>query len=340
MEMQRQFGGRSLFWPLVLIGVGLVWLLNSLGVLQTAHIVILLNLWPLILIVLGVHLLFGRRSPRLGTMIGVGAVAVVVLLMFVGPSLGWAQGAEVKTATYQEALEDTQTANVSLEISVADTTVKALSDSANLFEADLSYIGELAYAVSGGSDKSISLRQIEDSEFGNSFNFFNLGFFDQHKDLSWDVGLSKDVALNLEINSGVSDSTLDLQDLNLTGLALNGGIGTTTLNLPAAEHPYDVEINGGAGTTNIRVEENASINLNIGGGVGEVTLDVPDGAAVRLEASTGIGSVDVPSNYTQVNGEEEKFLGEDGVWESPNFSESSHQIIVHFEGGVGTFNLK
>ena len=47
----RDFRYRSMFWPVILIGVGVIWLLSNLGLLPAASIAWLLNLWPLILIV-------------------------------------------------------------------------------------------------------------------------------------------------------------------------------------------------------------------------------------------------------------------------------------------------
>jgi len=51
----------SLFWPVVLIGAGVILLLRNLGVLQNFDLQTLLRLWPLILVVIGLDLIFGRR---------------------------------------------------------------------------------------------------------------------------------------------------------------------------------------------------------------------------------------------------------------------------------------
>lgn len=165
--------GRSLFWPLILIGIGLVWLLSNIGILQSASIGVLFRLWPLILVIIGLDLLFGRRSPALGTLIGVGGVALIVLLMLVGPSLGWAQGAEVKEASYSESVGDATSATVNLDVSVAETNIKALTDSNALFQADVRYTGDVMYNVSGEAAKNISLRQENDDK---TFNFWNWNF--------------------------------------------------------------------------------------------------------------------------------------------------------------------
>lgn len=337
MDIQRSYQGRSLFWPLLLIGVGLVWLFSNLGILQPASLGVLFRLWPLVLIVIGLNLLFGRRSPALSNLIGVGAVVVIIGLMLLGPSLGWAQGAEVKTAAYSEPMGDVESAQVHLDLAVADAHVTALSDSDNLFEADVRYTGNMIFDVIGESEKVITLT--EENQFNQGVNFWDWNFLDGD-DLRWDIGLNPNVPLDLDVSSGVSNSNLDLSDLQLTRLNVNSGVGSMNLSLPVMADAYDVTINAGTGSIDIGIVEGSIVNLDINGGVGGVTIDVPDSAAVRIEASTGVGGIDVPGNYQQVSGDESDFVGERGVWQSDNFENASESITIEFDGGVGGLTIK
>jgi len=81
-------GERDLFWPILMIGVGVVALLVNLGWLPEKNLLMLLNLWPLLLIVAGLGVLFRSRSPWLGAILGVLVVAVIFLVAFAGGSLG------------------------------------------------------------------------------------------------------------------------------------------------------------------------------------------------------------------------------------------------------------
>ncbi|MBC7250601.1 MAG: hypothetical protein H5T62_09990 [Anaerolineae bacterium] len=69
----------SVFWPLMLIGVGVVLLLANLGYLPWQAWSVLWRLWPLLLVALGIDLLIGRRSV-LGAIIS----AVLILLLIGG----------------------------------------------------------------------------------------------------------------------------------------------------------------------------------------------------------------------------------------------------------------
>ena len=86
--MSSQPRYRSLFWPMILIGVGLVWFLSNIGAIPSFNPLALINLWPLLLIALGLDLLIGRRSPLVGLLIGLGTLGAAVAILLAAPNLG------------------------------------------------------------------------------------------------------------------------------------------------------------------------------------------------------------------------------------------------------------
>jgi len=330
----QNYQRRSLFWPLILIAVGAIWFLSNLGVLQAASIGMLFRLWPVILIIIGLDLLFARSNPRLGTMIALGGVIVIVALMLLGPSLGLVKSLDVKEATYNEQVGPATSAQVHLDIGVATTTIKALDDSNDLFKADLRYVGDVEFKTSGDSKKIINL-----SQKGNTGSTDFFGWFDQPRNLHWNVGLNMNIPIALDVNSGVSDSTLDLGKLKITDLRVNGGVGSVKVSLPNMDDAYNVVLNGGVGDLKVDMAVNSAINFQIKGGVGQVIIDVPDDGAVKVDANTGVGNIDVPSSYSKVSGDN-KTVGEEGVWQTSNFDASKRQITIHFDGGVGNLTVR
>jgi hypothetical protein len=79
---------RDLFWPVILLGLGLLWTLAALGVLPGEQALALLNLWPLILIAAGLFVAFGRRSPWVGGAIAALLVVILFAAAFLAPRLG------------------------------------------------------------------------------------------------------------------------------------------------------------------------------------------------------------------------------------------------------------
>ncbi len=334
----KRAGYRSLFWPIALIGIGVIWLLGNLGVLTTSGLVVVARLWPLLLIAIGLDLLFGRQSPAIGALIGVGTVVLVIALMLIGPALGLAGPTyDIQTSTFSEPRGDATAASVNLALAVGSTTVTPLADSANLFEANIRHLGEITFSATGETSKTIHLSESETgstSFFTPDFGIFGAGFANRDG-LRWDIGLSPDVPLALVASGGVGASVFDLATLQLTSLDLNMGVGAVELRLPAAAAAYPAALKGGVGEANITIAPDAALTLTINGGVGAITVDVPDGAAVRLEAEGGLGGIAVPDSFTRVGGD-----GDNGAWETEGFSSADRRIEIVYNGGIGGLTIR
>ena len=86
---EGQFRHReNLFWPVVFIGGGALWMLVAINVLPLTQALALLNLWPLLLIVGGIDLMLGRRFPVVNLALGVLIVGALFFFAFAGPAFG------------------------------------------------------------------------------------------------------------------------------------------------------------------------------------------------------------------------------------------------------------
>jgi hypothetical protein len=331
--MQNQ--PRSILLPLLLIIGGGVWLLDQANILSGMNLAMLFRLVPIILIIIGVELVIRGRYPRAATYLGVGSLIVISALVVVGPSFGWVSARELQTASYDEPLQDATSADVSVGISVGNITVDALEDSENLFESDIRYIGRVEFFNRGEENRFVSLQQTEslsdNFDFGDIFDFWDV----DGDQINWDVLLSPEVPMTLDINAGVGSSTLNLADLNLTSLNVNAGVGEVIATLPASDAGYEAVFSGGTGSLEITITEGAAVDLRVSAGVGGTVIDVPDNASVTLDASTGVGGIDLPAGYSLVSGEDH-----DGVWQSGDYMSDARQITIHYEGGVGGLTIR
>lgn len=335
MSESKTFGYRSLFWPIILIGIGLVWLLSNMELLPSLSIRVLFRLWPLLLIAIGLDIIIGRRSPVIGALIGVGTVVLVLVLAYTAPNL--LQGSDAVTETFTTEVGTATSAEVNLNLSVGDTTLTALSDAATLIDAELTHVGEIDFEVRGDQHKVVEMRQVGDPiDSVDVFGF--LDFFDESQ-LKWDIGLSPDLPIELNIDGSVGKANLDLTGINLESLDISGAVGDVNLTLPATGSTYSARLDGGVGIFDITITQGASVTLLISGGVGDVSVSVPASAAVRVDANTGVGNVSVPSRFTRLSGGDE-FIGDSGVWETPDFNQAEQQIVIEFDGGVGDFRVR
>jgi hypothetical protein len=327
---ERRGGG---FLPWLLIGIGGIWLLTQFNVLSGANLAVLARYWPLLLVAVGLNLLLGRRNPAVGRMVMITTLAVLVLLMVIGPALGLVRTPQVLQETFQTPFDNARNAEVSLNIGVAETTIAPLENSDELFIADVSYLGEMRFVVTGDETRRVTLSNEGDINTGFNWNFS----FDTRPDLRWDVLVNPAASLDLTVNGGVGALSADLNGFDLTNLRLNVGVGGNDLVLPATGETYPVFISGGVGSTDITVADGAAIRFDINAGVGSITLDLPEDAAVRIQANGGLGEVDVPSDYTHISGE-----GSDGVWENAKYDEAGadERITILYNGGVGGLTIR
>lgn len=245
---------------------------------------------------------------------------------------------EVKTAQYAEPVDGALSAHIKLGAIVGQVIVSALEDSDNLFEADLTYIGDLRYEVSGDAEKTIKLGQkMPSGSVGGQMKKV-LSQFTNRDDAVWRIGINPNVPVKLELDAGVGVSRLDLTGLRVTDVDLDVGVGESFLTLPATGSRYSAKVEGGVGAAHIVVADGAALNLKIEGGVGSVDLHLPEDAAVRIEAESGLGGVTVPAHLNRVRGGSE-FIGSSGVWETTGFNIADKQIFVRFDGGIGSLKV-
>lgn len=300
MEYRRR---PSLIGPLIVITIGILFLLANLGMLPFTFWEIAYRFWPLILILIGLEIIFGRRSM-------IGALVVVALwLALIGGVLwlAYAGGGVLPTSAaitdqLSEPRGDVKSATVDLNIGTAQTFVSALgSDSTDLMKGTFRHAEGTRVAKTynvAGSEGQLGLKE-------EGVNFF-LGGASQNR---WDVVLSSQVPLVLRVNGGLGRANLDLGALNVTSLNVDAGVGNVDVAAPRT------------GNTSMRVN----------GGVGTLSITIPDGVAARIRVDGGIGS-------TRVN--ESRFTRSGDVYQSADYASAANKIDITVDGGVGSISVR
>ncbi len=318
---------------MILIGVGVVWLLSNLGLLPTNSINLLANLWPLLLVGIGLDLIFARRLPVVGALIGLALVAVVVVVLLLGPSLNLPQVGQVETRTFTVPVEQNRSATINLSLSSFSTNIQALpASSSNLFDATIHYTGTLNFS-NVGSNGNMDIRLSQ-----SGFPSFWFGSVLDGSDRSWDINLSPNVPIALTIDAASGSSDFDLRGLQLTSLKVDSASGSTNLSLPTSAQAYTVDFSGASGSADISLPANTSLTMHLDGASGSMNVSLPAGAAVHVEVQhTGSGSVNLPGNLTRLSGS-----GRDkaGTWESAGYAQAAQKIqLIITDLGSGSFNL-
>ena len=324
----------SLFWPVVLIGAGCILLLRNLGFLPDFSWAALLNLWPVALIVLGLDLMFGRKSPWVGGLIGLLTIGAVIAFLYFSPALGIKAPAEVKTEVISEPLGNTTSVEYFIDTAAQPVSVQALPKSTDLFKATILTPGQVFLSVAGDAHKTVQL-----STRSNPNTWLN--FINNPQRLYWDIALNPAVPSAINLNGASGALNLDLSGIMLTDLQTTLGSGSSHFILPVTDAPYDVNVQSGSGAVTLNLPENTELALAINSGSGAVTVEIPHSAAVRIEVlSSGSGGVRIPNEYQVVglnNG------AASGSWQSSNFEGAEKSIIIRVVGrgsGSLTFRVK
>lgn len=263
-EIPRHRRG-SLVGPAILIGLGVVLLLNNLGMLPWSVWGTILRLWPVLIIAGGLDLLIGRRSLW-GSLLVVLLLALVVagLLWLLGSGVGGAAGSE----EIAQPLGNANRARVEIAPSVADLHLAAFAGSSS----DL-----LAGTVNLARGETVS----QDAEFEDGAVRFVLrssgvfASFGGGAETAWELQINRDVPLDLEVALGVGDARLDLTGLQVDELQANMAIGQTTVTLPQ-EGRFEAQVHGA---------------------IGQIVVVVPQGMAVRVHLGTALAGRQLPPDY-------------------------------------------
>lgn len=266
---------RGIVGPTLLILVGLVLLLNNLGVLPWSVWGVVWRAWPVLLILVGLDLLIGRRHWWSTLALVVITILVIGAVVWLGWMVLPTGPASREVFTRDLGATRPDVVRVHLEHGVAELTVRASEDASRLIEARIRKgPGETIQTQETGSEREIAFTLSSRSAPGRALIPFPdmLG--------RWDIELGPAVPLELDLQAGVGESDLDLTGLALRRLDIRGGVGAAEIALPKA----------------------GDIRARVDGGLGALTVRVPRSLAATIRVEGGLGAVDVPSSYTGEGG--------------------------------------
>lgn len=329
MEYKRK--GTSFFWPVILIGVGVILLLRNLEIIPAFNISMLLRLWPLILVVIGLDILFGRRASWVGGAIGLLAVGGIIAFLMFNPSLGITETSGTKTDTISEPLEGATSAKYYLEFSSDPVDLNTLADNYHLVTGTITHSGTLNFDVSGTTEKVVHLSQTTSS---NDWLQWNFVFAEQN----WEIALNPDIPSELIVDGGSGSVNMDLSGMKLTSLQAAMGSGSSQFDFPVSDTPYTAVIESGSGSVNMTLPAETDLELTLDSGSGSVNISVPAASGLRIEVmDSGSGSLNIPDGMEQIGGSADM---ETGAWQTAGFDTAPSKITIKiYSRGSGSVNI-
>jgi LiaI-LiaF-like transmembrane region len=261
----------STFWGVALVVLGVLFLLESLGLLTVN---IWNVLWPAILILFGLWILLGA---------------------FYRP--------QTRTERASIPLEGAQRAKVRVHHGAGHLTVNSNASADRIVDGTFAGGLDLRKQLVGDTlDVDLRVPTETFPAFWGPWNW-------HHGALDWTFGMSSAPTLQLEFETGASESRLDLSALHVADLWLKTGASSTDVMLPA-----------NAGSTRVRIEAGAA----------SVALRVPDGVAARVRA-TGLIGVDVDTR---------RFPRAGDAYESPDYATAANKVDIDAQMGAGSIKVR
>jgi hypothetical protein len=262
----------NLFWGFFLIAVGGLFLADNLGYIQFQ----IGLLWPIFLVFLGVYILIGRNFA---------------------PS--WNSSAEKMAVPLDGAKE----AHIRIEHGAGRLHISGKAGAQELLSGKFDHV-DLSSKRSG-DDLKVSLK----SRWGENMMWafpWNWGSY-RHE---WDFALNGDVPISLDIDSGASESHLDLRELKIKKIDLDTGASSNVMILPEKAGFTKVDISSGAASH-------------------EVT--VPAGVAADIRIESGLSGIDI---------DEKRFPRAGKHYTSPDYATAANKVEINVETGVSSVTIK
>lgn len=146
--------------------------------------------------------------------------------------------------------------------------------------------------------------RLSTEETGQQFRFWG------EEGLRWEVKLTRNIPLTINIKSAASNTVLDLTQLQVTELQMDIDVGNYLVKMPSS-----------AGTMQAYIKA-ALVNLEI---------IIPDGVAIRLRADVDLGAFEV---------DESRFPKKGNYYMSRDFESAENRIELELDCDLGRVQVK
>lgn len=299
--MNERTHRRSIIGPLLLIGIGLLFLLNNLGLLNWSVWDVIFRLWPVFLIAAGLDLVIGRSSVW-GSL-----VAIVVIIAVVALGVSYVQGSGPLAAGARESL--------SYPIGVAKRAEIHLSPAVGVVR--LTSFGSTTELMAGSTWVGGGMQVVKDFSAQGENAVLNIHAegagvffptFGPPGQATWDLQLSPALPADLTIDLGAGQSIVDLRGTKVYDLRISQGIGQTVVYLP----------------------RNGVVKANLSSAIGEMVVVIPPGVAARIHTGTAIVARNIPGS----------FIRDGDNYTSPDYAGATDKVDLGLSLAIGSVSVR
>lgn len=342
----------SLVGPIILIGLGIIFLLNNLGVMTGDIWDTILRLWPVLLIAIGLDGFLRRKGLVASTLII--AVGVVFLLSNYGYLTF-----NVWSVVFR--LWPLLLVAIGFDVIIGRRSFWASLVGLVLILAI--FTGALwAFGVGIGTGQALSGEQIS-QPLGNATranikiepgagSLHLEALSDSENLIEGTVGTNKGQTVVRDFSQSGNQVSLTLRTTGANFYYFPVGTSQWNWDLGLTpEIPLDLSVDLGAGSADVDLEgmQIDSLNMDVGvgdfslvlpktgkydakidGAIGQIVIEIPQEVGVRIKSDTGITSVNMPENFQEQN----------GVYTSPNYDTAGSRVDMSLNMAIGNVTVR
>ena len=262
--------------------------------------------WGTLILIAGVFLLVGNLFPNLFGNVSVWdiiwplAIVLAGAWMLMRPAMG---RRNLETQTVNEPLNGASDADIRLYHGAGRLSLRP-SGTPGVLLSGTCVGGVSVNTVRSGPSARLELRSQAGQDWMSFPNFSGTYGY------AWDLVVTPEIPVRLSLETGASETILDLRDLKVTDLDVKTGASSTEVTLPAR-----------AGSTRVKIASGAA----------SVKLFVPEGVAGRIRVQSGLAGIHIDSN---------RFPASAGGYETPGYDAAANKADIFVETGVGSVEIR
>lgn len=302
---------QGVFWPLLLIALGIVFLLSNLGVISGISWLAVASLWPLLLILIGLDIAFARRWPLPALAAEVLVIAAGLALLAYSPNLSPGififrdddgPGVTDVSVPRANATDLTLTLNAG-----ATRSYHVTGGATDLIEAH-SANPNLRVRVSGTTRRNVRLDQISS------------GFVRSENSDDVQIRLPSDVPTSITVNVGAGEFDIDLSDVRITEGRVNLGASSMRLVLPKPT--------------------SGNVDIRMNGGASNISIVVPDGVDARIATTGGFLSLRSDNTRLGTGGATGGCIACGSTIETSGYGTATNRVTVTISAGASSIVVR
>jgi len=261
----------QLAWGGVLLLAGLLMLADGMGIRLPNGTSFMSLLWPVLLMVLGISVLIG---------------------------------------VFVRADVDTKSETIDLQ-GASEALIRLRHGAGELQLHGGAHTNELAHGTfSGGLEHSASRNENKlEVKLRPARDFISFPFMGSGAQLDWDISLSQDIPIALEMRLGANKSTINLEDLKISNLKVKSGASEMSISLPK-EGRFNAEFDLGATS---------------------MTIFIPAGLSARIHASLGAADLSL---------DKVRFPRQGSYYESPDYASAANSVDLNIKAGAASVEIR